>query len=749
MVSRRCWSSPAIIFVLFAFSFLSAAQTKATKKVLSEPPDPLLEHYDAARTFELGGDQERAAVEYKAFLAEALRRIANAHASAEDFSMACEYFDQAVALAPENSDLHLDYAVLRMRQKRLDDAKAQLEQALKAAPDNAKAHALLGRVLVNQEDYKGAKPHLEAAVVAAPSFETGYYLGIAYIKLNDLPHAELLFNEMAIGLGDTAQLHMLFGRAYRQGEYLDHTVEEFKKAIAKDPKTPQVHYFLGMAYLDRDNESGFPEAIPEFQAELKNNPIDSRSHYMLGYIAFKQHDGRTAESELLRASQLDPQNPDPLAYLGQLYSDNNRLAEAETVLRKSIALTTDISRNEFQVGRSHYVLGRILLESGRREEGVKELKASEEVRREVKAGAEKEEQRRENSAAFRADDDLNGPSASTPVSPERLKKAEDYENQLKSALADAFNNLGVAAAAHQDFKVALEYFREAQVWNPSLETLDRNLGMAAFYSGEYPRAVAPLRRHLQAHHDDVRVRAALGLSLYSVESYQEALSVLQPMQAQIDGDPGLSYAFAVSMVKAGDYNKGLERLKAVAAANPSSADVHVLLGSVYADQKIYATALEEYRKALALDPHQPRTHFLTGLALIYQGNPADAVPELQAALKLNPTDVQSKYHLAFALLQIQKKDEALPLLEEVIRQDPKFADAFYQLGKIQLEQGETKAAILNLETSAKLNPGSDYMHYQLSLAYQRDARSVDAEREMKLYQALKVRRRGQGGSQSD
>jgi tetratricopeptide (TPR) repeat protein len=91
----------------------------------------------------------------------------------------------------------------------------------------------------------------------------------------------------------------------------------------------------------------------------------------------------------------------------------------------------------------------------------------------------------------------------------------------------------------------------------------------------------------------------------------------------------------------------------------------------------------------------------------------------------------------------------LPLLQKVIRQDPKFADAIYRLGKIQLEQGETKAAILNLETSAKLNPRSDYLHYQLSLAYQRDLRSMDAEGEMKLYQALKVRRRGRGESQSD
>src|SRR5260370_40508638 len=144
---------------------------------------------------------------------------------------------------------------------------------------------------------------------------------------------------MVTGLGDSAQIHILFGRAYGKGEWeaLDNAIAEIKKAIAKDAQVREGHYLLGMAYLTRDGESAFPKVVPEFQAELKNSPNDPRCHYMLGYIALKQHDPKTAELELKRAAALDPKNPDPLVYLGQLFADAGRDEEAETARRRSIA----------------------------------------------------------------------------------------------------------------------------------------------------------------------------------------------------------------------------------------------------------------------------------------------------------------------------------------------------------------------------------------------------------------------------
>jgi Tfp pilus assembly protein PilF len=85
----------------------------------------------------------------------------------------------------------------------------------------------------------------------------------------------------------------------------------------------------------------------------------------------------------------------------------------------------------------------------------------------------------------------------------------------------------------------------------------------------------------------------------------------------------------------------------------------------------------------------------------------------------------------------------------VIGQDPKYADAYYQLGKVQLEKGNTQEAVFNLEAGIRLNPEGDYIHYQLALAYRRQLREEDAEREMKVYQALKDRHRGRNAAQQN
>jgi tetratricopeptide (TPR) repeat protein len=303
--------------------------------------------------------------------------------------------------------------------------------------------------------------------------------------------------------------------------------------------------------------------------------------------------------------------------------------------------------------------------------------------------------------------------------------------------------LGVIFASQKRFGDAVAQFRYAGEWNPALPALDRNWGMAAFYAEKYRDAIPLLTRHLRWHPDDVRARAALALSFFMREDFAATLEALRPIpSAVVENDPGLGYAFAVSLLRAGDYNEGVRRLQELEKANPDSADVHMLLGEAYAEQQDYATALDEYRRSLSINPQQSHTRYLAGLALLRKGNPADAVQELRASLQLAPDSVSTKYHLAYALIESQQKQEAQVLLQEVIRQNPQHSDAFYQLGKLQLEHGDIKAAIAYLETGSKLSPDSDYIHYQLAMAYRRDGRGEDAEREIKLYQVLKQRHRG-------
>ncbi|MGH9511279.1 MAG: tetratricopeptide repeat protein [Terriglobales bacterium] len=744
------------LLAAFGFSDIGFAQSSAHSKTTKAPSqDNFEQHYDAARTFQLSGDQDRAAAEYRSFLIEALRISAKANAGLGQRGRAAELFEDALRLPPDDAQTLLEYAQLRFEQDKLPEARSLAEKALAASPDNAQAQTLLGQVLFAQGDYKGARERLEQAVVGAPGFDVAYLLGITYIKLNDFDRARLVFDDMVSSFGDTAKIHMMFGRAYKQGDWeaLDYAVRELKVAIARDSTASHAHYLLALAYMDRDGESGFPQVATELKAELRVSPQDARSHYLLGYIAMKQHDPKAAESELLRAAQLDPKNPDPLIYLGQIYADADRDAEAESMLRKALGPSSTISPTDYLIGRAHYVLGRVLLKTGRKEEGEKELVASQVIRDRMN----RPESVRDSK--IKSDPELASVSEATPaaspadtpeVPPQARERVQAYLDQLKPAIADSYNNLGVIQAGHSAFATAAENFRNAGEWSPGLATVDRNWGMAAFYAKDYQEAVPPLTRQLQKQPEDVKARAALALSLFMGQNFQETLDILRPIQIEADGDPGLANAIAVSLVKTGEYDEGMRRLKSLEEANPNSADIHMLMGSAFADQHEYDNALAEYRKSLAIDPGQGQAHYLEGLTLIRSGHPKDAVDELRTALKLNPSDVSAKYHLAFSLIQIQQKEEAKSLLRQVIQQDPKRGDAYYELGKLQLQQGDTKAAVLSLETGAKVSPDADYIHYQLAMAYRRDSRAEDAEREIKLYQVLKDRQRGRGDApQSD
>jgi len=747
ILSRKFWYCSSVILIFLpavpavpAACGQSPAKSEGTKPVR----ESLQQHYDAARTFQISGEQEQAAKEYKAFLAEALRRIGNANTNAQKFEEASKLFAEALTLAPENADALVDYAALLLQEGKPKEAQVFAERAIQLSPGSARTQYMLGSALYQLQDYAAAREPLEKAVVADPKFEIGYLLGITYLRLQDLNRATLLFEEMTLGLGNTAEIHILFGRAYREADYLDQAIGELQKALAKDPKTKVAHYLMAMAYLERDGDSGFGEAVPELEAELKVNPDDTRTHYMIGYIALKRHDARQAERELERAVELDPENPDPLISLGQVYQEAGRLPEAEKAFRRSIAATKDPAHNGYQVNRAHYALGRILLQSGREDEGKKELQISAELR------DKPHPERRDRQDPTAPEDPTAGPAvpgASLP--PADGKDSSAFAEEFKPAIADSYNNLGVISAGNKDYVAATDYFKKAGLWNPGLETLDHNLGMAAFYANQFDQSVGPLGRYLESHPDDSRARAALGLSLFGVHQYSKAVATLQPIEKMVDADPGLAYAYAVSQVKTGNYPEGMGRLRALEKGDPNSPDIHALLGEALVDQKEYAEALGEYRKALAINPNLPHTHFLAGLALLRQGNPAEAAQEFRAALKLDAVDVTSKYHLAYSLIQMQQKPDALPLLREVIAQDPKYADAYYQLGKLQLEAGNTQEAVSNLEAGTRLSPDSDYIHYQLALAYRRESRAEDGEREMKAYQALKDRHRGRDAAQQN
>ncbi len=561
--------------------------------------DALQQHYNAALNAQSADNLEQATVEYKAFLTEALRRLGDRRTRAGDFEKAAQFFDQALILSPHDNGLKLDYAEALQAAGDLANADSATESVVKLDPQNARAHFVLGRILLQRNDNQRASEELELAVAQDSTFEHGYLLGVAYLKLKAPDRATIVFEEMRAGFGDSPAIHMQFGRAYAEAGYPEQGIQEFKKAIAKDDKFPGAHYSLGAAYLVGLADAAFPVAAQEFRKELVNHPDDVLSLYQLGYIAVSQHQIEQAETYLTRAAVLDPVNPDIQLYLGQAYAESERRPEAEASLRKSVELSTDVSRNHYQVQRAHYLLGRLLLQGGRQEEAKKELNIADQL---LKQSVISNQGQPESRALGDAGKNVPVRASHKPLDPETLQQVEAYEKQIGPAIADGYNNLGVIMASREEYPQAVTFLKQAAIWNPSLDGLDYNWGRAAFSGMQFEEAIAPLTRHVQSHPEDTAMRSALGVSLYNVKKYGEAVEVLKPMEGQISSDARLDYFYSAALVKSGAVTMGIARLQELEKRRPQLFEVHMALGEAYSRQGDHSNAVRELRIALELSP---------------------------------------------------------------------------------------------------------------------------------------------------
>jgi tetratricopeptide (TPR) repeat protein len=644
------------LIVLASLGSASAQQAPASTAAQSQ--SVLQRRYDAAQKFQAAHDLDHAAQQYRIFIADALGELALGRAHAGECDKAANYFDTALNLVPDFPAMQIEYARVALDSGNLDHAKLLASTALQNYPNNTKvaadAHGILGRILLKTNEDAKAREQFEAAVAIDPTFENGYELAVADLDLGDGKSAAKIFSEMLTSFGDTAAIHMYFGQAYGRSDFQDDAVAEFQKSIAKDDRLPGVHYSLAAAYLSTSGSSKLPEAEHELKREVEISPTNAAADAALGHLLAQQHSDPAAQAEaendLKRATGLDPHSPDGFFYLGQFYADAHKLPEAEAALRQSIALTSDLSRNAYQVQKAHYLLGRLLLQTGQVDDGKNEIAISQSLMQQNLQHDQNQlsdylQTKKNSQPAAAIGPQMPMAVDDNTVDPAAAHQMDLLEKELAPPIADSFNNLGAIAGSTSDYPSALQYFEQAAEWNPTLSGLDINWGRAAFAAGAFPQAVAPLHHYLQAHPADNDMRAELGLSQFSIKDYSAARTTLQPLDATTSEAPQLQFAYAVSLIQTGDSTGGITRLVTLEKANPEVEQVHRALGEAYAASKS-PSAGDELETALRLDPADAQAHVDLARLRLEQGNTRAAVTHLEAAVKLEPGNVDLQKELA-------------------------------------------------------------------------------------------------------
>ena len=410
----------------------------------------LQKQYDEAQEFQRVGKLSEAAGHYRAFLADALAELAVGYAVVPDYTHSAPLFDEALSLDPSPT-LLLDYARTALTMGDFAHAKTLANEFIRMYPENrqslAQAHQVLGRALLKLNQDQEARKELETALALDPTFANGYDLAVACLDLDDEKCAVQIFSEMERSFGDTAEIHLAFGRAYGDSDFQPRAIPEFRKAIEENPHLPGAHYLLAAVLLSSGSaQSPLESAEAELKKELAISPRDAMTYAALGKIEVTRTNYAEADTYLNKAISLDPQSPDAYLYLGQMYFDTNRFDDAETALRKSIALTTDISRNRYQVQKAHYLLGRILMKKGKPDEARAEMRINRELsdkslaQDKSKLAGLMETSGSQDSAAS------TFPLAGSGKKNEAALRNEAVRDKLKPAVADSYNNLEIGRA---------------------------------------------------------------------------------------------------------------------------------------------------------------------------------------------------------------------------------------------------------------------------------------------------------------
>jgi tetratricopeptide (TPR) repeat protein len=505
-----------------------------------------------------------------------------------------------------------------------------------------------------------------------------------------------------------------------------------------------------LSYLARGGKSNVPAAIAELQAELARDPNDYYANYLLGMVYVTERRLDEAVPLLETAMRLDSLKPDAPLFLGQALVLKGEDDKAIPILQRAIQLTTDPSRNQYQISNAHYMLAQIFRRKGRMEEAANHASLTAKYKANLASRDVDRLQEYLNPSSAGVDALKNestgigdGPVIGEPEPPGEAEKLrlEKAEKALAGIAGQTYNQLGFLSAGQSDFKRAARYFERAAHWDPDIHDVDYNAGLACFKAEEYRKALAPLERARLREPDRMPVRVLLGLSYFFNDDYRRALELLGPLTGAGVDDPQVMFAFAVSLAHTGDRQRGHRILQDLSLRYPQAAELHLAMGQLHALEEDYAAAAAAFNRALQINPSLPDAHYYAGLAMLRQSRFEDAAGEFRREVERNPQHARAHYHLAFALAALQRTDEAVKLFEEVIRLDPGYAEAFYELGKIRLQQGGTQDAIKLLEKAVQSEPGKSYAYYQLSLAYQKAGRRDEAQAAMTRYQQLKAAER--------
>lgn len=322
--------------------------------------------------------------------------------------------------------------------------------------------------------------------------------------------------------------------------------------------------------------------------------------------------------------------------------------------------------------------------------------------------------------------------------------ASKYEAilRLDPTMTAAHANLAAALVALKRYDEAIAQYQTALKEVPGNRALELALAIAYFSKGEFENAGRELA---SLHWDDpANVRAATLLAECDMHlgRYDQAISLLKPLESANSNNLDLEWALGSALIRAGHTLQGLERIQKV-ADEAHSVKAYQTAANLYLGLTYFDLARRDAEAVIRIDPNASQAYVVLGMVKDYSGDETGAAQEFQKALRVSPKDLQARLQLGSVLYSQRKLGEARRQLLLALAQDPSSSSAHYLLARVERVQGNLSAALNDLKLAEREDPQWLSPHVDLVALYYALKRPVDGARERKIVDRLMAKARQQ------
>ena len=309
-----------------------------------------------------------------------------------------------------------------------------------------------------------------------------------------------------------------------------------------------------------------------------------------------------------------------------------------------------------------------------------------------------------------------------------LCQAQEPSASLKQA--DADYRAGVAALSRNDLNAALADFEKVVHLAPTAEQGHSALGAVLMRLGRTGEAIRELKKALAIRAGDSDAQLNLALAYEKSGEGAQALPWFAKLETASHAEKRalptyvlVSYARALAAVQ--QYPAAVVRMKESIARDPSNADLHDELGSIYAQNRDWPNAKQAFITALQLNPNLAMAHMHLGITLQSEREPG-ALDELTKAYQLAPQNAMVALQLGEALVGAEQDESAIPVFEHALELDPNLTAAAYQLGLALQRMNRLQDAIPLFQKAAAADPKNAEILSNLGMALCQAQQSKDA-----------------------